>query len=59
MANIYEEAYLRSLEDPEGFWTDAARGIDWYTSWDTVLDSSNPPYYRWFTGAECNTCYNG
>ncbi|MBM10380.1 MAG: propionyl-CoA synthetase [Magnetovibrio sp.] len=58
MANIYEEAYLRSLEDPEGFWTDAARGIDWYTSWDTVLDSSNPPYYRWFTGAECNTCYN-
>ena len=58
MTNAYDEAYSRSLEDPEGFWADAASGIDWNKTWDKVLDDSNPPFYRWFVGAECNTCYN-
>ncbi len=58
MTNAYEIAYKRSLDDPEGFWADAAGEIDWVKPWDTVLDSSNKPFYRWFTGAECNTCYN-
>ena len=58
MTNAYDEAYLRSLEDPEGFWEDAASGIDWYKPWDKVLDSSKAPFHRWFVGAECNTCYN-
>jgi len=58
MSNAYEAAYRRSLEDPEGFWGDAARDIDWVRTWDRVLDSSNKPFYRWFTGARCNTCYN-
>jgi len=58
MTNAYDEAYSRSLEDPEGFWADAASGIDWNKTWDKVFDDSNPPFYRWFVGAECNTCYN-
>ena len=58
MTNAYEVAYKRSLEDPEGFWGDAAREIDWVRECDQVLDSSNKPFYRWFVGAECNTCYN-
>jgi len=58
MTNAYEVAYKRSLEDPEGFWGDAAKEIDWIRECDQVLDSSNKPFYRWFTGAECNTCYN-
>ena len=58
MTNAYDEAYSRSLEDPESFWADAASGIDWNKTWDKVLDDSNPPFYRWFVGAECNTCYN-
>ena len=58
MTNLYDEAYSRSLKDPEGFWADAASGIDWNKTWDKVLDDSNPPFYRWFVGAECNTCYN-
>ena len=49
---------LRRVEDPESFWADAASGIDWNKTWDKVLDDSNPPFYRWFVGAECNTCYN-
>ena len=58
MTNAYEGAYQRSLNDPEGFWADAAREIDWYKPWDKVLDDSQAPFYRWFAGAECNTCYN-
>jgi len=58
MTNVYDEAYARSLNDPEGFWADAAREIDWYKPWDKVLDDSQAPFYRWFAGAECNTCHN-
>ncbi len=58
MSNCYQEAYERSLQDPEGFWADAAKEIDWIKPWDRVLDDSNPPFYRWFSGAQCNTCYN-
>jgi len=58
MSNAYEEAYRKSMDDPEGFWGEAAREIDWYKESDQVLDQSNSPFYRWFSGAECNTCYN-
>ena len=58
MPGRFEEAYRRSMQDPSGFWSEAAAGIDWYRKWDQVLDSSNPPFYRWFKGAELNTCYN-
>ena len=58
MSAVYEAAYRRSLEDPEGFWAEAAEAIDWDRRWDRVLDNANPPFTRWFVGAECNTCYN-
>ena len=54
----YEEIYARSMEDPEGFWGEAAKEIDWTKTWDRVLDDSNKPFYRWFAGGELNTCYN-
>jgi propionyl-CoA synthetase len=46
------------LEDPEGFWAEAAAEIDWVEPWDRVLDDSRTPFYRWFTGGRLNTCYN-
>ena len=58
MSNAFDVAYKRSLEAPEGFWGEAAKEIDWVKPWSKVLDSTNPPFYRWFVGAECNTCYN-
>lgn len=58
MANTYEEVCRQSIEDPEGFWGEIAEDIHWYKKWDTVLDDSNPPFYRWFVGGEVNTCYN-
>ncbi len=58
MANAYDEAYEKSLKDPAGFWGEQAEQCHWYKKWDKVLDDSNEPFYRWFTGGEINTCYN-
>lgn len=54
----YKEVFQRSIQDPDGFWGEAAEAIPWYKKWDKVLDSSKPPFYRWFAGGEMNTCYN-
>ena len=58
MRSRYEEAYTRSLRDPEAFWAAVAEDIYWERRWDRVLDDSRPPYYRWFAGGVLNTCYN-
>ncbi len=58
MTNPYEAAFEQSIHDPEGFWAKAAEDCHWYKRWDKVLDDSNKPFYRWFTGGRINTCYN-
>ena len=58
MASRYDETYRRSLEDPEGFWGEAAEALHWTRKWDRVLDLSEGQNGRWFVGAETNTCYN-
>ncbi len=54
----WQAAHRRSLTDPDGFWGEAAGAIDWDRRWDRVLDDGDAPFYRWFTGAELNTCHN-
>ena len=54
----YQQEYRRSLTEPDRYWRAAAGLIDWYTEPATVLDSSGPPLYRWFTGGVLNTCFN-
>ncbi|NGP54710.1 propionyl-CoA synthetase [Thioalkalivibrio sp. XN8] len=54
----YAETYRRSIESPEDFWAEAAAAIDWDSAWERVLDDSQAPLYRWFSGARLNTCYN-
>jgi len=54
----YHEVYARALRDPEGFWAEAARDIDWFEPAKAVFDPSSGVYGRWFAGAVCNTCYN-
>jgi propionyl-CoA synthetase len=54
----YAETYRRSLEQPEEFWAEAAEAIDWERRWNKVLDASGPPFYRWFSGARLNSCWN-
>ncbi len=58
MTNPYQAAFEQSINDPNGFWAKAAEDCHWYKRWDKVLDDSNKPFYRWFTGGQINTCYN-
>ena len=56
--SIQDDVYAQWVKDPEGFWAEAGEAIHWYKRWNRVLDGSRPPFYRWFPGAEVNTCYN-
>ncbi len=52
----YTEIHRRSLEDPERFWAEEARKLDWYKTWDRVLDW-NLPYAKWFVGGKLNASF--
>src|SRR5712664_813643 len=52
------EVHARSLADPEGFWGEVAREIDWIEPARKVFDPAMGLYGRWFAGAVVNTCYN-
>jgi propionyl-CoA synthetase len=54
----YRQAYARSMDDPEGFWREAAAAIDWIRPPERILDDSAAPIYRWYPDAEMNTSYN-
>ncbi len=52
----YMDMYNRSIQDPEHFWADEARKLDWFKTWDKVLDWQ-PPFARWFEGGKINASY--
>src|SRR5438128_5430980 len=54
----YHEVHARSLADPEGFWAEAAKEIDWIAPPKRIFDPSQGVYGRWFSGGVVNTCYN-
>ena len=47
-----------ALADPDGFWADRANELEWFSPWDKVLDQSDAPFYKWFTGAQVNIVHN-
>ncbi|WP_442923412.1 acetate--CoA ligase [Microbacterium sp. JZ31] len=67
-ANVGAEAYDRAAADPEAFWEDAARRLDWAEPWQTAHDWQPPvpgedgeltvPAARWFVGGRLNVAYN-
>ncbi len=54
----YEKTYRESIENPEEFWGNAAKIVEWDRKWDTVLDDSNKPFYKWFVNGKLNVSYN-
>jgi propionyl-CoA synthetase len=58
VAGAYEEIHRRSLQDPEGFWGEAAKAVDWIKPWNKVLSYDADGTAQWFAGAEANTCWN-
>ena len=53
-----KEEWEKSIKDPQEFWAEKAKAIDWFRTWDKVLDDSNKPFYKWFSGGLLNISYN-
>ena len=53
----YRAMHRRSIEDPEGYWGEAARAFHWFRPWDRVLEWSLPDA-KWFAGGRTNLCFN-
>jgi len=58
MATTAAELIGQSLADPDAFWAEQARRIDWQRPYDRVRDTSNPPFVHWFPGGLTNLCHN-
>ena len=54
----WEAQAARADQDLAGFWAERARGLEWYRPWDTVLDESSKPFYKWFVGGKVNIVHN-
>jgi len=54
----YAEFYRRSIEQPDAFWAEQARLIDWQVPPGAICDNSRPPFTRWFAGGTTNLCHN-
>jgi acetyl-CoA synthetase len=55
---IRNEEWERSIKDPEKYWDEKARSLDWFKTWDKVLDDTNKPFYKWFVNGKINASYN-
>ncbi|MDE2364743.1 MAG: AMP-binding protein, partial [Hyphomicrobiales bacterium] len=58
MTSRYAEVYGQWKRDPESFWREAAKEIDWIKPPTKIFDAQAGVYGRWFPDASCNTCYN-
>jgi acetyl-CoA synthetase len=55
----YDAVNDAATADLAGFWGRiASENFDWYEPWETVLDESNAPFYKWFSGAKVNIVHN-
>jgi propionyl-CoA synthetase len=54
----YSEFYHQSINDPQAFWANEARLIDWQQPFSQVLDYSRQPFSKWFVGGKTNLCHN-
>jgi propionyl-CoA synthetase len=54
----YAAAYAAWQADPQAWWRQAAEGIDWDRTCDSVFDPSLGTYGQWFAGGMLNTCHN-
>ncbi len=52
--SLHEEA----ARDPQAWWAEQAKALDWFEEWDEVLDESEAPFYKWFTGGKLNASHN-
>ncbi|MDB9795830.1 propionyl-CoA synthetase [Pelagibacteraceae bacterium] len=54
----YKEIYRSSIKNKEDFWKKVSDDIFWYEKPTKILNTDNPPFYKWFEDGVTNTCYN-
>jgi propionyl-CoA synthetase len=54
----YADFYRQSLEQPEAFWAEQARLIDWFVPPQRICNWDTPPFAHWFEGGQTNLCHN-
>lgn len=54
----YADFYRRSIEQPDAFWTEQAKLIDWQQPFTRVCNYDKPPFVHWFEGGTTNLCHN-
>ncbi|MEL7027287.1 MAG: acetyl-coenzyme A synthetase N-terminal domain-containing protein, partial [Pseudomonadota bacterium] len=54
----YKDVYAAAQADPEAFWLEAAKAIDWVTPPTKALFDENAPLYEWFADGRLNGCWN-
>ena len=58
LSRKYKEIYDKSIKNRESFWKEVSEDIFWYKKPSKILNSDNPPFYKWFEDGVTNTCYN-
>lgn len=53
----YARMYRKSVEDPEGFWAEAASELEWFRPWSRVIEGDGPET-KWFVGGRLNLSHN-
>lgn len=53
-----KQEWEKSLKNPQEFWAEKAKAIDWYKPFSKALDDTNAPFYKWFPNGELNISYN-
>jgi len=54
----YADFYRQSIDQPDAFWAEQAKLIDWFKPFERVCNDDNPPFARWFEGGQTNLCHN-
>ena len=54
----YADFYRQSIDQPDAFWTEQAKLIDWFKPFTRVCNYDNPPFVHWYEGGQTNLCHN-
>ncbi len=54
----YADFYRQSIDQPDAFWTEQAKLIDWHKPFNRVCNDDKPPFVHWFEGGQTNLCHN-
>lgn len=54
----YDEFHKESVENPNKFWSEQAKAVDWHQPFIKAYDGSKSPFENWFVGGQLNLCHN-